>query len=117
VGVPLLQRPVMGAADWIEPFDAPQVPSADLTTSHDARVLPFVQVHDHGPLPFTVLGVPTEQRLSLGAFIVACVAALPQFAITSCAGAGDGTGVDAAADEASGALPLSPVIESVEQLD
>ena len=54
---------------------------------HDAVEPPFapVQVHDHGPVPVTVVGVPTEHRLLVGTAANTPPLAVPHAPLTGAA--------------------------------
>jgi len=66
--VPALHKLVVGALESVVPFEEPHDPFTRRFAEHDAVVPPPLpaQLHDHGPLPFTVEAVPVLQRLVVG---------------------------------------------------
>jgi hypothetical protein len=84
VAVPALQRFVVGAVVTATPFAEPQTPlTGEATFSgalHEEFVPPLLPSHiqAHGPVPLTVVAVPAEQRLVVGALVTATPFAGPQ---------------------------------------
>ncbi len=97
--IPPLQRPLRGVVKVGTPFAEPQTPligEGGCNGAVQLTVMPLfspIQLQFHGPLPLTELGVPVEQRLSIGCTAMATPFAEPQRPLTEGPGGGGAGGV------------------------